>query len=265
MSMKDLLASDGSATAKFEALGTRIGGTITACDIRQARNFTTGEPEFWDDGGPKQQAVITVQTDLRDPAVTDDDGKRSIYVKWWGESREALKAALKAAQDDDVRPGGQFFATYSGDKASDRKGFNATKLFTYEYTQPGLGIGGEVAATPAATVQTAPAVTAAPAPAAVDPEFLAWQQAQAAAAAPAVVPVAVVAAPVVSAPPVVQAPPAPAPAAVDPAEAQAVMASIKAHMAAGWTDTQLGDPALCPQFASIPPATFAAIRNTLAS
>lgn len=186
MAITDMLKG-GNPSAKFPTVGTTIGGTVVEAEPVQARNFDSGEPEVWDDGRPKMQIRVTVETDLRDPEDEHDDGKRGIYVKAWGDNFKALKAAIRAAGDDDVRPGGTFSATYYADGPKPKKGF-APKLFSYTYTKPSGAAAllktPEAAPAPAAAPVAAPAPAPAPAaPAETDPAyaaFLAYQASQSA-------------------------------------------------------------------------------------
>lgn len=192
--LEEMIAGAGgtpSAFTKDTPVGTVVGGRILDVAVRQVRDYESGEPQFWDDGQPQQQVVITVQTDLRDPAKPDDDGRRGIYVKWWGDQRKALVAAVKAAGDTDVRVGGEFYAQYVGEKPNEKNPrLNPSKVYAYQYVKPATGL--DFGQLPGAQ---APA----PAPAPVPQSF---PQAVAAQAA--------------TPPPFVQ-PPAPQPVPADPA------------------------------------------------
>lgn len=136
--IKDLLANAGGTTAAFTRdtpAGYAVQGVITSADVRQTTDFDTGKPEFWDDGTEKQQLVIVIQTDQRNSA--DDDGKRAIYIKWWGDQRLNLIKAVEKAQDDDVRVGGQFWAKYVGTKPNEKNPrLNDIKVYEYAYQKP---------------------------------------------------------------------------------------------------------------------------------
>lgn len=143
-----LAESTGYTTAKFEKPGDLVRGPVVAVAVRQVRDFQSGTPETWDDGNPKQQVVISVQTDLREDG--DDDGIRSIYIKWWGQPKQAFQDALRAAKAKDIDTGGQFAAQYTGDGEKPRAGFSAPKLFAFEYRPP-TGVAGLISeAQPAA-------------------------------------------------------------------------------------------------------------------
>lgn len=170
-SIADLLANAGgtpSAFTKDSPIGTTVQGQIVDAQVRQTRNYETGDPEYWSDGNPKVQVAIILQTNLRDPMTPDDDGRRGVYVKWWGDSRTALAAAIKAAGDTDIRVGGLFMAKYVGEKPNDNPRLNATKIYQYAYQMPaqtaGLDLAGEQVNTGTGEVTPAPAPAPAPAP-----------------------------------------------------------------------------------------------------
>ena len=72
----DSFFGESSPSAKFDAIGTTVGGVITRIgDPMQQTDFSSGKPLTWDDGTPRMQLPVTVQTDLRDPSNPLDDGK----------------------------------------------------------------------------------------------------------------------------------------------------------------------------------------------
>lgn len=142
MSLKDLVKSAGSGArgAKFPKPGTIVGGKVLSAEVVQSRD-EDGELEFWDDGKPKQKVRVIVQTDLNDgpdDQGREDDGKRAIYIKWWGEQRKALIEALTKAEADDVEAGGDFHAKYAGDGEKVKKAWSATKTMRYRYKAPAV-------------------------------------------------------------------------------------------------------------------------------
>lgn len=137
MSLSDLLAKQGGRSFKFDHVGATVTGTVVSADVMQKRNFDSGEPEFWADGKPVEQVAIVLDTSERDPSDPEDDGKRSIYIKGWGDQLRALRAAIRSAQATDIEPGGTFTATYvkDGELPPGKRGF-APKVYTYEYRKP---------------------------------------------------------------------------------------------------------------------------------
>lgn len=162
MALADLIASGDTVTSAFSKespIGSTITGTVISTDVRQTRNYETGDPETWADGNPRQQAVITLETTQR--SSVDDDGHRAVYVKWWGEQRKALVAAVRAAGDVDVRVGGTFTATYYADGEQENKKLNPPKLYRYTYVPP--------SATAGLIAEAAPVEAPAPVPQAAPP------------------------------------------------------------------------------------------------
>lgn len=118
-SANELLMSGGGAkAAKFPAVGTTVSGPIIKePDVVQQTEFGTGKLLFWDDGKPRNQIVVQLQTSQRDDA--EDDGIRSIYVK--GKSLTgAVREAVKAAGAPGLEVGGVLAITYIGDGKAER-------------------------------------------------------------------------------------------------------------------------------------------------
>lgn len=160
----DALLAGGGKTAKFETIGTTHSGTITDVSVRQATNFDTGKPEFWDDGNAKQQIVVSIQTPERLDA--DDDGVRAIYINAWGEKLKAFRQAASEAKGK-PEPGDFFTATYTGDGEKPQRGY-APKLFKYaiKKASPVDAVLGGATATASTVTAPPPAVPAATPPAA---------------------------------------------------------------------------------------------------
>lgn len=153
----NFLLGGGVPSAKFEAIGTTVGGVITEePEMRQQNDFDANEPAFWPDGKPKMQLVVTVQTDLRDPEVQDDDGQRRFYVR--ANLQKAVAAAVRKAKASALEVGGTLQVTYSADGAKSNPRFNAPKLYTATYTPPAANF---LASTPDDTQAAAAAPTAA--------------------------------------------------------------------------------------------------------
>jgi uncharacterized protein with beta-barrel porin domain len=115
-----------SISFKDAKVGDSYTGTITALETAQVRNYESGEPEFWEDGNPKLQIVVTLATTYGDGA--EDDGERKVYL--FGQKLQAAKAALKEAGLTKLELGSSFTITYSGTKPSSNKKYNDVKLYT---------------------------------------------------------------------------------------------------------------------------------------
>lgn len=117
--MLDRIDSQSSKSA-FNAdsqPGASVSGVIESVTAVQVRDFQTKQLTFWDDGSPRLQILVTVDTGRVDPNVEDDDGRRTIYIKGWGVQRRAWLNALRNAgirKTHEVKPGDRFTATFTG-------------------------------------------------------------------------------------------------------------------------------------------------------
>lgn len=106
-SLGDLLAGN-SAKAYFGANsqpGDTVTGVIEKIETTQVNDFQTKQPAFWNDGRPKEQIHVIIQTQLRDPSVEEDDGRRSLWVKGWGIQLKAFRDACRQAGVKIPKPG----------------------------------------------------------------------------------------------------------------------------------------------------------------
>jgi len=151
----DLLASVSVPSLSFKdvKVGTSYTGIITDLQTVQVRDFATGDPKFWDDGKPQLQIQVTLDTELRDPELEDDNGERRVYL--FGQKLTAAKQALKESGMAKFELGSIFTIKFSGEKPAKTKGFNPVKL--YEITlakgksNPAVDALLEVGATPVAS------------------------------------------------------------------------------------------------------------------
>lgn len=169
MTANDFLMGGGTAAAKFETIGTTLSGQITQPPrVEQQKDLNTGEPKFWNDGQPMQQLLVTIQTTLRDPAIDQDNGERTFYIK--AKMLAAVREAVRRSGAKGLEVGGTLSITYTGDGEATKRGFNPPKLYSASYTAPSAAaandfLAGQQAA-PAVPQQqpyVAPAQQAAPA------------------------------------------------------------------------------------------------------
>jgi len=160
------LMGGGGKSARFDNVGDSITGTITTPpEVKQQTNFDTGKPEFWDNGDPKMQLVVTLATDLRDPTDAEDDGTRRLYVK--AKLQQAVRDAVRASSAIGLEVGGRLTVTYSGDGEAPRKGANPPKLYTATYI-PAASVALDAPAPGVTSPTPAPAPAGAPHGPAVD-------------------------------------------------------------------------------------------------
>lgn len=224
MSAFDFFAPRASHSWKFANPGDTHTGTITeVSDARQASEFGSNEPAFWDreKTRPKMQVAVTLDTTERDPQDANDTGKRTLWVVEDGRSGSILSAirqAVHQAGAGTIDIGGQLTVAFSGFDPTSKNPANPRKIYAASYVPPAPAGGmftNQAAAQPVAA--SAPAAPAAPAqPVAPAPV------AQPAAPAPAAQPVAA------------PATPAPVPAVPD-----AVRQAVTALIATGQTDEQI--------------------------
>lgn len=158
-----LMNGGGSPSAKFPVPGTSYSGTITEQPVvEQQRDFQTGNPKFWDSGEPMLQLVVTIRTDLRDPAIADDDGKRRLYIK--GQLKSAVQDAVRTAGARGLEVGGRLTVTYTHDGTASRPGFTPPKQFRADYTPAAQAVLAAPEPAPAGVNTTTGEITA-PAPA----------------------------------------------------------------------------------------------------
>ena len=106
-SLGELLAGN-SAKAYFGANsqpGDSVTGVIEKIETTQVNDFQTKQPAYWNDGRPKEQIHVIIQTQLRDPSVDDDDGRRSLWIKGWGIQLKAFREACRQAGVKIPKPG----------------------------------------------------------------------------------------------------------------------------------------------------------------
>lgn len=138
MTTEQLFASSGGGAKLFfnrdSVQGASITGTIVESQPVQARDYEDNKLRFWDDGSEVMQLSITLQTNLRENG--DDDGKRRVFVSWWGSQKNNLLDAVHKAGAKFIADGGVLTVTFAGfGEQKDRK-LNAPKLYEFKYVLP---------------------------------------------------------------------------------------------------------------------------------
>lgn len=152
--VNDFLMGGGIPAAKFPSIGTVVRGPIVNSEVTQQTDFKTGALKFWDNGQPMNQAVITLQTDERDPQIDGDSGLRKLYVK--GQMQAAVRDAVKQSGASGLELGGVLAVKFDHEEPSKQPGANAKKVYVAQYKPPTPGteaandlIGAGVGAAPA--------------------------------------------------------------------------------------------------------------------
>ena len=175
MSAFDFFAPRASHSWKFTNPGDTHTGTITeVSDARQATEFGSNEPAFWDreKTRPKMQVAVTLDTAERDPQDANDTGKRTLWVVEDGRSGSILSAirqAVHQAGAGTIDIGGQLTVTFSGFDPNSKNPANPRKVYTAAYQAPAPAGGMFTNQEPAQPVaQPAAPATPAPVPAVPD-------------------------------------------------------------------------------------------------
>lgn len=154
------LSGGGSGNAfSFGPQGSQPGATITGVvlDMKEVQrtNFDTKKPEFWDNGDPKMQYRVTLQTELRDPERPHDDGKRDLYLDGRRKpndngTKSRLCAVLDAVREvtgnTSLQRGGRLTVQWISGMgfAGDPRNYVA------QYVAPAMNLGGQSPAAPVA-------------------------------------------------------------------------------------------------------------------
>lgn len=129
----DLLAGSGSPSLSFKdaEVGHSYEGTIAELRAVQVRNYEDPTKlEYWDDGKPKMQIEVTLQTDYNSADDPDDDGRRRVFL--FGQKLRAAKEELAKKGFKTFEIGMGFKITLSGTKPSQNKRYNDVKLYSIE-------------------------------------------------------------------------------------------------------------------------------------
>lgn len=152
----DILFGKAAPGAKFPNVGDSVTGVILELGARQRNAYDPdkagcqGGPLWWQNGKPVEldanvansmalqpvtDAVITIQTEDRDPEDEMDDGRRRLFVS----ARLLADALRQAAKDAKVRKfevGGTLTVTHDKMGKPAKKGARAPKSYVATYTAP---------------------------------------------------------------------------------------------------------------------------------
>lgn len=123
-----------SAFNRNDGIGTSRSGKILEWALQQQRDISDGSPKTWPNGDPMNHLAVTVQTDLRDATIPDDNGIRTFYIK--GEMHKAVKQAILAAGEKFIAEGGILTIVYVADGTAAGVGLNPPKLYKAHYLPP---------------------------------------------------------------------------------------------------------------------------------
>ena len=129
----------GAPAAKFDKLGDKHVGKITAMANRPQTDPATGKVKTWDDGNPMMQWVITLEKDNGETvSLYAKGGKGDNFTPAEGSGESMLNAigtAVRAAEASGVDVGAQLAVAHTG-LGRKVQGRNQAKLFTAQYVPP---------------------------------------------------------------------------------------------------------------------------------
>lgn len=128
---------ESTNSAKFDNIGDKHVGTITAIDHRQQTDPKTGEKKEFPSGDPMMMWVITIQPDEGDAVALWAKGGKFEVAEGSGESMlSAIGTAVRAANATAVEVGAKLGVAHTGLGKAKGTGMNAPKLYTAQYEPP---------------------------------------------------------------------------------------------------------------------------------
>ena len=129
-------------------VGDVLKGIIVSASREQQTDFDTGAPLEWENGDPRMESVVIVQTDLRDPEMDNDDGTRALHLRGGnykaaeGEGQAGEKALKEAISKAGVRAdaGVKIQAAITGLAEPTGRGRKPAKLWTIKLEPAEAGI-----------------------------------------------------------------------------------------------------------------------------
>ncbi|MFY1658550.1 hypothetical protein [Micromonospora sp. WMMD1274] len=158
MDANDLLMSGGIKSIKWkdEPIGYTVIGTIVdQPKVEQMKKYDSDELDFWPSGDPKMQIVVTLGTELRDPANAQDDGKRKLHIS--PRMMKPVREAVQRAGAPGLAIGGRLAVRRTGGTGATGSPFEFAAEYAPPAVDPGSLLGGNAAAAP-----VSPAPPAAP-------------------------------------------------------------------------------------------------------
>ncbi|MFQ6229935.1 hypothetical protein [Nocardia sp. NPDC002869] len=120
-----------SAFGKNDRPGATVTGLVLSQELTSQKDPKTGKPKLR--GGQEvMQLEVVILTEQRTDA--DDDGARKLFVR--GNLQKAIKAAILAAGDDDLRNGARISVQYTGTGQAFSADYAPPKLYRAKYEPP---------------------------------------------------------------------------------------------------------------------------------
>ncbi len=124
------MGGGGSPSFKFDQVGYTITGLVLGPPVKRVQtDMKTREVKTYKDGSPRYLYVVEIQTELRDRNNPQDNGVRSLFLKW--HSLNAVRQAITAVGARGLRRGGVLTLTHTGIEAA-----SGGKLYSASYIPP---------------------------------------------------------------------------------------------------------------------------------
>ncbi|MEU8329835.1 hypothetical protein [Micromonospora sp. NPDC048839] len=144
---------------KDNPVGYTVVGSITETPkVEQMKKYNSDELDFWPSGDPKMQIIVTLQTDQRDPANADDDGKRRLHIS--PRMMTPVREAIQKIGAKGLEIGGRLAVRRIGGTGAVGDPYTFAAEYGAPTVDPGSLLGGQ------APTAAQPAAPAAPAPSA---------------------------------------------------------------------------------------------------
>ncbi|MFI5716273.1 hypothetical protein [Nocardia sp. NPDC051750] len=130
-----------SAFGKNDEPGTTVAGLVISQELTAQKDPKTGKPKMRNGKTVPQLEVVILTQEKTDP---DDDGARKLFVR--GNLQKAIKKAILAAGDDDLRNGSRITVQFTGTGTAFSVDYAPPKLYRAKYEPPNEDSIAEVAA-----------------------------------------------------------------------------------------------------------------------
>ncbi|WP_051165495.1 hypothetical protein [Nocardia testacea] len=120
-----------SAFGKNDRPGATVTGVVISQELTAQKDPKTGKPKMRG-GREVPQLEVVILTEQRTDA--EDDGARKLFVR--GSMQKAIKAAILAAGDDDLRNGARVTVQYTGTGQAFNADYAPPKLYRAKYEPP---------------------------------------------------------------------------------------------------------------------------------
>lgn len=124
----DKLLTGRPPAVKFEEPGQFVQGTVVEKLVQQRKDFDSGEPMWNDDGSPRLDPLVVLNT--------PDDGMVTLYMASWRLAK-AVGDAVRAAGERRIRRDGTLLVRFTGLGEPYKKGAQPPKEYEAAYDPPG--------------------------------------------------------------------------------------------------------------------------------